>query len=162
MLHGRSDEIKNTGAEKAMAVALRLLSYRDRSRKELFSRLTKKGFPDDVVETIMARLQELGLINDENLARSMVSLCQRRLAGKECIWTELIKRGIDRELGMEVIREFYREDVEEENAMTLAQKRMRILTNTPPDITKRRVADYLRRRGYSFDIIHRTLNKLFT
>ena len=44
---------------------LMLLSYRMRSKKELYSRLIKKGFPADVINDVIMEFEEKDWINDQ-------------------------------------------------------------------------------------------------
>ncbi len=48
----------------AKAYALRLLSYRSRSKKEMFERLERKGFDSGEINRAVKSLEDTGLIND--------------------------------------------------------------------------------------------------
>jgi len=49
--------------------AVRFLGYRPRSESELRNRLARRGFTSDIIETVITKLAEQGLINDSSFAR---------------------------------------------------------------------------------------------
>jgi len=74
-LEGRKGVKKTTGTrnrmeeqERAKASALRLLSRRSHSRKELSRRLVEKGFEEDDIEDVIDELERIGLQSDEEFA----------------------------------------------------------------------------------------------
>ena len=81
-------------SQKAMDQALRLLSFRARSEREMADRLAKKGFESDVTDRTVVRLKELGLLNDGALARDMTEVRRRGGRGDHRIRQELRKRGL--------------------------------------------------------------------
>jgi regulatory protein len=75
--------------------ALRLLGYRERSTAELSAALRDSGYPAPVVAIVVARMQELGLVDDERFAELWV---RSRLAagfGPRRIARELAEKGVD-------------------------------------------------------------------
>jgi len=64
--------------------ALRLLSYRSRSRKEIFDRLKRKGFPAAEIENTIHFLENAGFIGDEALTRELLKYSvERKSLGKK-------------------------------------------------------------------------------
>src|SRR6266705_2016002 len=55
----------------ARAICLRLLTQRARSRAELAEALHRRGVPDDAASAVLTRYAEVGLIDDESLARNV-------------------------------------------------------------------------------------------
>src|SRR5512138_243946 len=88
---------------QAMDSALLLLKYRRRSEAEMTSRLKRKGFSDEVVQPTVARLRELGLLNDEDLARDWVRYRREAGEGERKIRQKLLERGLSRPLVDETI-----------------------------------------------------------
>ena len=85
-----------TREEQAHAVCLRLLTVRARTRAELAERLAKRGYPDEVAETVLSRLAEVGLIDDEDFAEQWVKSRQRNAGkGKRALAAELRTKGVD-------------------------------------------------------------------
>jgi regulatory protein len=68
----RSDANGISPAAEAQRICLRLLTARPRSRVELAGALRRRGIPDEVGESVLDRLAELGLVNDAALAEAAV------------------------------------------------------------------------------------------
>ncbi|MGV9801701.1 recombination regulator RecX [Mycobacterium sp. NPDC003449] len=85
--------------EQAHNVCLRLLTVRARTRAELAAQLVKRGYPEDVSTTVLDRLTEVGLIDDEDFAEQWVrSRHANSGKGKRALAVELRKKGVDGEV----------------------------------------------------------------
>jgi regulatory protein len=127
--------------------ALRLLAVRQRSRRELETRLVRSGFdPVDVAEEL-DRLGSVGLLDDRAFAASFTEdAIHRRLRGRREVAASLAAKGIDRseiERALEAVV-----GSEEERALELARSRARRLGSLAPDAAYRRLVGLLGRRGY--------------
>jgi regulatory protein len=85
--------------EQAHALCLRLLTVRARTRAELSGQLAKRGYPDDIIEAVLHRLESVGLVDDEDFAGQWVR-SQRANAGKSkrALAVELRTKGVDDEV----------------------------------------------------------------
>lgn len=141
----------NTREEQAHAVCLRLLTVRARTRAELSGHLAKRGYPDDVVNAVLHRLEAVGLIDDEDFADQWVRSRQANAGkGKRALAAELRTKGV----GDEVIAAALSEidpDAERVRAEQLVERRLRRETLGDGDDAKvmRRLVGMLARRGYS-------------
>lgn len=100
-----ADRISERGQLKeCMARAGHLLARRPRSTSELHGRLTGAGFEPEIVTAAVARLSELGLVDDGAFARQWV---EERGAGKGYgaakLVAELESKGIERDLALETV-----------------------------------------------------------
>ena len=88
----------------AVETGLRLLARRAHSRAELRLKLARRGYQEDEVGSAMARLTEMGYLDDEAFARGLV---QRRSAtrGSLAVSAELAAKGIDRHRAAEALAE---------------------------------------------------------
>ncbi len=87
------------GSRCAFIGGLRLLSYRDYCEKEMVIKLTQKGHKREYAENAVARLAELGYINDYRYAESLASsLLERKGMSIKSIGFELARKGIPREI----------------------------------------------------------------
>lgn len=87
------------GSRCAFISALRLISYRDYSCKELTVKLVRKGHDQEYAENAVKKLVEYGYLNDERYAESVLqTLNERKGLSSNAIRNELIKRGISREV----------------------------------------------------------------
>lgn len=80
-----------------LEAAARFLEARSRSITEVRRRLTGAGYRADLVEGAIERMTELGMLDDEQFARSWVESRDRaRPRGERAIRDELRQKGIDR------------------------------------------------------------------
>jgi regulatory protein len=81
-----------------LEAAARFLEARSRSVSEVRRRLGGAGYRADLVEGAIARMTELGMLDDEAFARSWVESRDRaRPRGERAIREELRVKGVDRE-----------------------------------------------------------------
>ncbi len=127
--------------------ALRLLSVRPRSRRELEIRLLRAGFETEEVAVELERLEAVGLIDDAAFARSVVQheVVVRR-AGRRAVVASLGAKGVDRGIIDEALGEL--PPGEEARALELARSRAARMATSPPDKAFRRLVGFLVRRGY--------------
>jgi regulatory protein len=74
--------------------AFRLLGYRDRSRAELGRKLRDRGYPAAVASAVVARLEELGIVDDQRFAASWVRSRAAQGMGARRIARELGQKGV--------------------------------------------------------------------
>lgn len=93
--------------------ALRLISYRSHSRRELVEKL-KRQTDSQTAELVADQLEESGLIDDGAYARELVqALVQGRGYGRRRVELELKRRGIRGEALEEALAELTEESAEE-------------------------------------------------
>ena len=147
--------------DKAKKYALRLLGYRGRSEKELKERLIRKGISKTVASSTVKHLKSVGLINDrilaENLAREALSIKLLSLCG---VRKYLINRGIPRDIVSAVLIADEREDIN--TARMLLDKKMKSHDNIFSANNRRRMYNFLSRRGFSPDTIQTALKEKST
>ena len=134
-------------ATSAKDRALRLLSFRSRSRTELEQRLLRAGCDPDEVERALQDLEAVGLIDDEQFARELAESQRRRGYGPRVGLAALRQKGVDRGLAERVMDETQPED-EEERAAEVARTRLRRLGGLEPAVAQRRLLDFVLRRGF--------------
>jgi regulatory protein len=135
----------------ALSRAVDLLSRRAHSRWELRRKLRMRGFEADAVDAAMARLGELGYLNDSTFAKGLV---RRRAAlrGPRALSAELAARGVDRAEADAAVAEF---DLEAQivSATRLAER----LHARRPDAGYREMLDTigtkLLRRGFPVPVV---------
>ncbi len=137
-------------AGKAYAEALRLLSYKARTRRELVDKLAGKGYPDGTIELVLERLAALGLVNDEEYAREWAETAARhKHYGPARIEASLRQRGIDREAAARAVAALLAERGEAELAADAARKKLGSRGNPTDASAVRKLIGYLTRRGFS-------------
>ncbi len=146
--------------DKARTYAYNLLRVRSRSEKELSQKLKEKGYSKPISEKVISFFKELDLINDLKFARAWVdSRLKLNPKGNIVLRQELFDKGVSKNIVDEVLSE--NENREEEIAKSLAEQRIKRLTGLPRLKVKKRLYDYLARRGFKYDIISEVINQLY-
>ena len=130
----------------AMNRALNVLGYRARAKGELRERLLRAGYAEETVAQVLARLEELGYLNDEEFARGLVR-SEARKYGPRRIFGNLRRTGIDEEAAREAVEEEFAGRSEYQTALEIAQQRYNAEEDSGAQA--RRVYGFLMRRGYS-------------
>ena len=90
--------------QRALDAALNYLSYRPRTESELRRRLAGREVPKEVMEAVMGRVRELGLLDDAAFARLWVQDRERLSPrGTLALRHELRRKGVSAELVEEVV-----------------------------------------------------------
>lgn len=146
--------IDSSSERRAREKALRLLSYREHSRKELKEKIGRSCDPA-AAERAVERMTELGLVDDLRFARQYAHklLLEKKMTRRAALF-ELSRKGVDRETAEAVLEEF---DVDcRANIRSLIDKKYpRIQDET----IKRRAVAALQRLGYSWEDIRSVLRE---
>jgi regulatory protein len=135
---------------KAMARAGRFLASRPRATGELRERLEGAGFEPPVVARVVARLTELGLLDDEAFARQWVEERSGRRGGAALI-AELGARGVDRAVAERALESVGADELD--SATALAMEQIRRVGSLPLRTQAARLTGALARRGYSPEVV---------
>ncbi len=144
--------------KKAQVYALRLLKFRPRAIEEVRRKMVGKAYPAVMVEDTIASLVRRGLLDDPAFTRAWLRCRLQRPLGIKRVTLELKDKGIAPEL---VRREWdqLRADYNEgEMVVALVEKKMAHYKDLEPFQRNRRMTDYLLRRGFSADVIHKVLS----
>ena len=143
--------------ERATSLALRYLSYRPRSEFEVRGRLRRR-YDEPVVESVIVRLKELGLLDDKAFAfawsQGRLSF-KRRSAG--LIRRELLAKGIDRETANTTVEAID----DEESAYNAGRRSAKSMAGGDYTTFRRRLWGYLERRGFGQSIVRKTVDRLW-
>jgi regulatory protein len=145
----------------ARKILLDQLTGRARTRSELATKLGTRNVPDDVATRLLDRFEEVGLIDDEEFARSWVQSRQRsRGVASKVLAMELRRKGIDDDTSREVLADVDPE-VERQTAHRLVQKKLRSMRGLDSTTQIRRLTGMLARKGYApqvaFDVVRAEL-----
>lgn len=124
-----------------------LLNKRDYSSKELFEKLRRDGFSDEVSSKLVDRAVRGNLVNDERFASVYVRSKSYAGWGRRKIELELSRKGIDCESLAGWPDDFFSDDDEGERALSLARRRRLTGRN---DFQK--IVRYLCGKGYSMNV----------
>lgn len=141
--------MKSESIEKAKKYAFLLLKYRPRSERELYSRLKKKKFEEAVIACVISFLKERKFLDDRAFAQAWIESRIKSTYGLRKIEQELKLKGIDKEIIATLISELKQGYPEEKVAAQIAEERFKKLKRIEINKARRRVYDYLVRRGFS-------------
>lgn len=149
------------GSRRAFNAAMGLLSRREHSKKELFTKLCRK-FDREAADSAVERLCELGLVDDERFAELYAKeLYERKGMGDRRIIYELCSRGISGETAKAAVEALHIDcDESEDNVQRIVdiiEKKYYNITNDEKQ--RRRAWNALQRLGYSPSDIRRAFNE---
>ncbi len=144
--------------KRAKSHALRYLSYRDRSKLEVTQYLEKKEHPHPIIQQTLDTLIKLNYVNDQRFALEWGRYkINKQKLGKSRVYVELLNKGIDKEILESTLEILYEDTSEAELATQCTRKKMNSLKGVEEEKKKRRLIQYLKRRGFSADIIYQSL-----
>lgn len=133
-------------------MALKALDRRAWGRAELAAKLVTKGADPQIVEGVLDRLEEVGLINDADFAAQWVE-SRHRVRGLPAnrLAVELRRKGLDEETIAQALAPIDRH-AEATAAIELARSKARTLVGVERDKALRRLVGVLGRRGFSAEL----------
>ncbi|NQW23505.1 MAG: regulatory protein RecX [SAR202 cluster bacterium] len=149
----------STDAEyaKAKNAALRLLTYRARSEKEVRQRLAGRYTEEAIDRTITALLRQ-GLLDDAAFAKQWREQREKfRPRGPAVIRRELQKFGVDTDVIQEALSDFD----SSANAYRAGSKYATKLSVEDGGIFRRKLGGFLYRRGFQGDALGQTVERLW-
>ncbi len=133
--------------EKARDIVVRQLAMMDRSRAQLAEALERRGICAEVIDEVLLRFEELGLVDDAHFAQVLTrTRFAEKGASRRAILSELQRKGVARDLAEQALAQIDPED-ELEAAITLAMKKLRSTSGNPDTLTRRTYAA-LARKGF--------------
>ena len=141
--------------------ALRFLSCRDRSVLELSAKLAERDFSEWVIEIVVRDFLRVGLLDDMRFARAFAQakMIQKPVAKRLLMHTLKIK-GIEGESARLAVEEAYQDRSEVSVAGDLASRRLERLGNDSDLKVRKKISDFLARRGFSWETIRSVLSNL--
>jgi regulatory protein len=147
--------------EKFYKAAVRFLSFRPRSEKELRDHLTKKKCDDLTSERIIQSLKRDKFINDEEFTRWWIE--QRTILkpkASRVIKFELKQKGISKELIESFFENGEGSSSDLETAKTLAEKKLRTIHDqTDKWKVQEKLGRYLAGKGFDWDTIKAAIDR---
>jgi regulatory protein len=150
-----------TPYEKTFERALNLLSYKPRSLAEMRARLMEKDWAEEaVVAQVLARLEELGYLNDEEFAANFAnSRLTSKPIGRSRLRHDLRRKKLQSETIENALDEAYEQQSEEELIERAISKRVRLKGAPATREEAKRLFDHLIRRGFSYDLVIRKVRE---
>jgi regulatory protein len=151
----RSEELD----EVAYRRALKIISYRNRSVSEVRQHLRKKQIPDEVIDHVVDRLDQNGLLDDNQFANLWVeNRNEFRPRSHRMLAIELRKKGIGEDIITQVLENT---TADEELAYNAAQKQVRRYRTLDWQDFRRKLGSFLARRGFSYETVNLTVHQIW-
>lgn len=137
--------------EVAYQKALRLLSSRPRTEKEVRERLSRNEFAEEIIEPVVQKLKESGLIADGQFAKQWVeNRNELHPRSQRLIRMELRQKGIEDETIDQVLTDSADDSI---LAMQAAMQYARKLSQYEWMDFRKRLSAFLARRGFSYGTV---------
>ncbi len=138
--------------------ALKIISIKDRTEKELRDKLNEKGYQENDIDVVIEFLKEYKYIDDTSFAINYAKDCVcLKKWGKTRIKTELVRKGIDKELAQEAVENA----CEDSGSLVLSEMKKRFKDADFSNPKERmRIFGYFARRGFSPNEIKGAINQL--
>ncbi|MCS7224536.1 MAG: RecX family transcriptional regulator [Armatimonadetes bacterium] len=154
------DGKKTNSPEAGWRYAVRLLTVRARSARELKDRLLERGFSQSVSAQVVRRLKRCGLVNDRELAESVVrwALEDHRPHSRREVEQKLTNLGVDPSLSADVLS-VWDEETEVRMAVAYLTKRL----GKRRDFSSSEKARAFRaalQKGFSFSSLHDAFRRM--
>ncbi|MBO6620726.1 MAG: regulatory protein RecX [Balneola sp.] len=140
---------------------IRLLGRRDHASHELRLKGIKKGFDSEILDQIIAELEEKSYINNYAFAKKYAHDKFRfNNWGPNKIKAELSKKKIGKSTITQVLEEEFDQQSKIETISELIEKKKPALLRTDPEKRRKKIFDYLFRKGYDSSIILKEIDGL--
>mgnify|MGYP002569692890 CR=1 FL=1 len=143
--------------EQAKQVALKFVSVRMRTEQDVEQMLQKKGYDRKTVQTVVAFLKRYQYLDDAAYCRSWIhDKVQFHPCGRKKMAFELSKKIADHQLICDSLTEYFPEEAELEQAITVAQKK---IDSSGSNLRREQLSRFLYSRGYGGSVIDTVLQK---
>ena len=150
--------VAEDGYERAFQQAMLFLSYRARSEAEIRQNLRKHEYPETVIEHTLERLRRDGLANDDQFAQAWVENRNTfRPRSRRMMAMELKQKG----LADEAIQSAIETVDDEASAYEAARKRAARFKGLEWIDFRKKLSEFLARRGYSYAVIAPVVTRIW-
>jgi len=142
---------------RCLNAATHYLGYRPRSVFEVRERLQRRGFDDNTIGVVIAKLKEQGLVDD--LAFAQFWKENRDSFSPRSQWLtklELRQKGVADDIIDQVIK-----IDDDDSAYRAALSKARRLSRSDYQDFRRRLGEYLKRRGFGYGVINHTIERVW-
>ena len=141
--------------ELPLNLAMKYLSYQPRTVYEMHRYIKKKGVSEDIIKKVIGFLLEKNYLNDMDFARLFVEgRVKNKPKSKFAFQYELKKKGINPSIIAVILEQYDDQDL----ALKSIRPKIRLWQNLDNEKLKKKMINYLRYRGFNYDICLSTLN----
>lgn len=138
---------------KSYTLAINFLSYRMRTKKEIYDYLEKKEVDDEHITKIMDKLLKEGLTDDKQFADAFVrTRVQTTSKGPMLVKKELMEKGVSKPIASEAI-DLYTYEIQHEKATKWVEKKLNSSKSHSFQKQLQQLQATLLQKGFSQDVI---------
>lgn len=146
--------------EKAMEMAIKYLSYKNRTKSEMIIYLKNKNVLEKEIQRVIKKLEEYKYIDDHSYIKNYVNTNRYvNFYGSKRMQQDLKKRGLKEEV-LFTLETLFPECEEYELCKTLGEKYLKRFKNLPETQKRKKLYDKLIRLGYSSEMVSDALRTL--
>lgn len=147
--------------ESARDRAYAFLAHKPRTKEEVRRRLRREDVEEFVIEDVLARLEERGYVDDAEYAGEYARQRSERGYGPYRVRHDLRERGVAEELIDRAIETVFDREELARTVRELAENRWdRLHREDDPRRRRKKVHDYLARRGFPYELISDSLREI--
>ena len=139
--------------QRAKSRAVWYLDRKDRTAKDLYNKLCLAGFDKKAVAKVIARLQEVGLIDDRRFAENYASRLMEGNVSKREALQKMLQKGVPYDMAKDVLSECDSDEGAQIEALINKKYRTKLMSNGG----KEKVYAALIRKGFSYDAVKNAL-----
>jgi regulatory protein len=148
--------------QQARRLGMQYLGQAARSVQQVRQRLERASFPEPVIAEVLAEFEQKRWLDDEAFARRWVEgRLGKRATEPQRLAQELAQRGLDPELVEQVLAEFAGTLDDPEAMVALLRRQRGRYAGLEAERARRRMLDFLRRRGYAEEGAHRAVDQVW-
>lgn len=152
-----NDLVFQSQFQRAKSRAVWYLDRKDRTAKDLYSKLCLAGFDKKAVAKVIARLIEVGLIDDRRFAENYVARLMECNVSKREAFAKMLQKGVPYDVAKEVLAEYDTDESKQIEALINKKYRTKLMS----DGGVQKVYAALIRKGFSYEAV-KTALKNFT
>jgi regulatory protein len=140
--------------------ALKYLSYKPRSKKEIEKKLKLLKLSDNSINEVINWLESIKYLNDDHYSKMFIeSKTIRKPIGKRLLTQKLLQTGVEKELAEQNIAELYPEEKEHSAAALVLKRYSKKVKAKDENEKKRKCIQYLLSKGFGYDMIKEVMNE---
>lgn len=143
---------------RAKSRALWYLDRLDYTEKALYTKLLRAGFDKRASAAVLARLVELGLVDDRRYALRFAEKCAENNISERESFHKMLEKGVPYDLAKEVLEQLETDELSQIKALVEKKYAYKL---TLPDGGKK-VFSALARRGFSYSAVRQVLSEFIT
>ena len=139
--------------QRAKSRAVWYLDRKDRTAKDLYNKLCLAGFDKKAVVKVIARLQEVGLVDDRRFAENYASRLMEGNVSKREALQKMLQKGVPYDMAKDVLAECDSDEGAQIEALINKKYRTKLIVEGG----KEKVYAALIRKGFSYEAVKNAL-----